>query len=292
MKKLVLALVCFASVAFFASCNPVVENPEPTIAVMSAENYVNGTAEAPTIIDVNDPNAINLKYGFHVESNSQTKKQLATLKITFEEVYGEETYTSDTTIDLSGQSSFDFDEFIFVQPEREIIGTVTITAVVTDVNNQTNTATIVFQLDQPALPLIGNTIQWVRNGSNVEAETEAALKAIGLKWAGSYKDVMVTIRVLENEDVDMYICPGDDYATITTDVEKFAYFANLTETGESVDRYRNITTNNSADYNDMLAVRYGDIYTLIHITHATIEAIYNNNGVYERTDITITGEIK
>lgn len=292
MKKLVLALMCFASVAFFASCNPVVENPEPTIAVMSAENYVNGTVEEPTVINVYDENALNLKYGFHVESNSQTKKQLATLKITFEEVYGEETYTSDTTIDLSGMTSFDFDEFLFKQEEREIIGSVTITAVVTDINNQFNTAVIAFKFDQPAQPLVGNTIEWIRNGSNVEAATEAALKAIGLKWTNSYKEYMATIRVLENEDVDMYICPGDDYETITTDVEKFAYFANLAETAESVDRYRNITTNNSADYNDMLAVRYGDIYTLIHITHAKVEAIYTPQGVYDRTDITITGEMK
>jgi len=287
MKKLVLALMCFASVAFFASCNPVVENPEPTIAVMSAENYVNGTVEEPTVINVYDENALNLKYGFHVESNSQTKKQLASLKITFEEVYGEETYTSDTTIDLTGMTSYDFSEFLFKQEEREIIGSVTITAVVTDINNQFNTAVIAFKFDQPAQPLIGNTIEWVRNGSNVEAATAAALKAIGLEWTGSYKDVMATIRVLQNEDVDMFICPGDDYETITTDVEKFAYFVNLAETGESVDRYRNINTNASADYNDMLAVRYGDIYTLIHITHATINYI---PGV--QTDITITGEMK
>ena len=292
MKKLALALLCMVSVAFFASCTDPVENPEPTIAVMSAENYVNGTVEEPTIIDVNDENAINLKFGFHVESNAQTKKELSTLKITFEETYAEGTYVSDTTIDLSGLTTYDFSEFLFQQEEREIIGSVTITAVVTDVNNQTNTATIAFKLDQPAQPLIGNTIEWIRNGSNVETATAAALKAIGLEWSGSYKEYMATIRVLENEDVDMYICPGDDYETITTDVEKFAYFANLAETAESVDRYRNITTNNSADYNDMLAVRYGDIYTLIHITHAKVEAIYTPQGVYDRTDITITGEIK
>ena len=287
MKKLALALVCLASVAFFASCDPVVDNPEPTIAVMSAENFVNGTLEEPTIIDVNDENAINLKYGFHVESNAQTKKELSTLKITFEETYAEGTYVSDTTIDLTGLTTYDFSEYLFQQEEKEIIGSVTITAVVTDVNNQTNTAVIAFKFDQTAQPLNNTIFEWIRTGSEVNAATEAALEAIGLQWTGSYKDIMATIRVLDNADVDMYICPGDDYATITTDVEKFAYFANLAETSESVDKYRNITTNTSADYNDMLAVRYGDIYTLIHITHATINYI---PGV--RTDITITGTMK
>ena len=40
MKKLALALVCLVSVAFFASCDPEITNPEPTIAVITGENYV------------------------------------------------------------------------------------------------------------------------------------------------------------------------------------------------------------------------------------------------------------
>ena len=284
MKKLALALVCLASVAFFASCDPVVDNPEPTIAVMSAENFVNGTIEEPTIIDVNDENAINLKYGFHVESNAQTKKELSTLKITFEETYAEGTYVSDTTIDLTGLTTFDFSEFLFQQEEREIIGSVVITAVVTDVNNQTNTAAIAFKFDQTAQPLNSTIIEWVRKGNNLMGDTEAEMAACGLQWTGSYKDIMATLRPLTG--ATMYICSGDDYATITTDVEKFAYFANLTETAEPADKYRNITTNNSANYNDMLAVVYGDGLYLINITRAEIAT-----GDYG-TQITIKGAVK
>ena len=284
MKKLALALVCLASVAFFASCDPVVDNPEPTIAVMSAENYVNGTIEEPTIIDVNDENAINLKYGFHVESNAQTKKELSTLKITFEETYAEGTYVSDTTIDLTGLTTFDFSEFLFQQEEREIIGSVVITAVVTDVNNQTNTAAIAFKFDQTAQPLNSTIIEWVRKGNNLMGDTEAEMAACGLQWTGSYKDIMATLRPLTG--ATMYICSGDDYATITTDVEKSAYFANLTETAEPADKYRNITTNNSANYNDMLAVVYGDGLYLINITRAEIAT-----GDYG-TQITIKGAVK
>ena len=40
MKKLALALVCLVSVAFFASCDPTVEHPEPTIALLTGEGYI------------------------------------------------------------------------------------------------------------------------------------------------------------------------------------------------------------------------------------------------------------
>ena len=68
MKKLALALVCFASVAFFASCQQEITNPEPTISVITDEGFVkNGD-----VIDVEQ----TIVYGFQMASNSQPKKEL------------------------------------------------------------------------------------------------------------------------------------------------------------------------------------------------------------------------
>ena len=169
MKKLALALMCFASVAFFASCTKPVENPEPSIAVMTGENYVTGTVENPTIIDATDASALNYKIGFHVESNAQTKKELSTLKITFSSIDADGTYSFDTIIDLSGKTSYDYSELLFPQDEREIYLEATVTDLVTDVDNKTNTASIAFKLDIPAQPLFARPIEWVRKGANLEA---------------------------------------------------------------------------------------------------------------------------
>ena len=282
MKKLALALVCCASVAFFASCNQVIEHPEPSIAVISGTEYITGTAENPQVISMDD--TIDYRYGFHVESNSQTKKELVSLKVNYEYTLDGDVFTVDTTIDLTGMTTYDFVENVFEEAAKEIILEAKITAVVTDVDNLSSTATIAFKIDQPATPLFGNTIEWVRKGANLIGNTEAEMANCGLQWTGSYKEVFATIRPLE--DALMFVCNGDDYATITTDVEKYAYFTNLMTESTPVDKYRNITTNNSANYNDMLAVVNGDNLTLVLITRAEIET--GNYG----TQITIKGEIK
>ena len=282
MKKLALALVCCVSVAFFASCTKTVEHPEPSIAVISGDNYVSGTVQEPTIIDANDANALNLMWGFHVEANAETKKDLASLKLTYEMTDAEGTDVFDTLIDLTGKTSYDFSEYIFSQDKRNIIFEASIKAVVTDADNQTNTAAIAFKVDLAEQPLFGKTIEWVRKGTNVLNADEMA--EYGLQWTGSYKEVFATLKPLDN--AIMFVCNGDDYATITTDVEKLAYFTDLLENGNTVESYRNITTNNSANYNDMLAIANGEDYYLIHITRAEIET-----GSYG-TQITIKGEAK
>ena len=281
MKKLALALVCFASVAFFASCQP--ENPEPTIAVMSGENYVTGTVENPTIIDINDPDAINLKYGFHVESNAQTKKELASLKLSVEEIYSEGTFTYDTTIDLTGKTSFDFSDFIFDQEERNIIAEATIKAVVTDVNNQTNTATIAMKLDQTAVELVEEDITWVKTGHEVQDLSDYGLIWKPLNFKSPFTHIVpaegCTLFLVENGD--------EDYANIVTDVDLASYYTNLTEISSPIEDYNKIDCNNSANYHDLLIVMdANDELHAININRAEITT--PSAG----TRITITGKAK
>jgi len=71
MKKVVIAIVCFLSVAYFASCNkqPVSDNSVPTIAFLNGENL--------TYQDVNLTNVKELSFGITAFSNEETNMKLS-----------------------------------------------------------------------------------------------------------------------------------------------------------------------------------------------------------------------
>jgi hypothetical protein len=292
MKKLALALVCFASVAFFASCTKTVEHPEPSIAVKTGEYFITGSEDQPTVIDLDDESAISYKYGFKVDANTETKKELKNMVITMDVTYfeedGQEQEIYYDTIDLTGKTTYDFEDYLFDQERNEILVMEgTIKAVVTDVDNQTNIATVAFRckVEDTPEPLIGRTIECIRKGANLQGNTESEMAAMGLKWTISYKDVFATIEPL-NDDVVMYLCDGDDFDDVEFLSQKYEYFANLAENEEPIEKYRNIKTEYGAEYNDMLAVVYGEEYYLILIEDAEIET-----GSYG-TQITINGAAK
>jgi hypothetical protein len=267
MKKLALALVCFASLAFFASC---AKEGQPTIQVLNEEGYV---LDGQTI---NVGEEIN--FGFVVASSAETNKELSTLVVKIDD-YEELT----DTINLAGMTSYTYKGTISYSAKDEIIGTSIITAIVTDVAGQTATASINLTINQPDQPLLGSPITWVRRGANNQNAEEMA--GYGLQWTGTYKDPFATIKPVDG--AQLYVCDGADYEGIVTMSDKNAYFTNLAETATPAEFYRNIDANASANYDDMLAVIYGDKLTLVHITHAKVESITTVG-----TQITITGELK
>ena len=201
MKKLALALVCMFSVAFFASCTKTIEHPEPAISVMTGDYCITGTADNPTVIDANGDDYINYKYGFHVEANSETKKELKNMVIALDVTYyidGEENEVYYDTIDLTGKTSYDFSDYLFEQ-DRETYTLMDgiIKAIVTDVDGQTNTATVAFTVEMDETPLLGHTIEWIRKGANVDPDTKTAMAALGLEWTGTYKAPFATIKPLD-----------------------------------------------------------------------------------------------
>ena len=269
MKKLVLALVCFASLAFFASC---AKEGQPTIQVLQDEEieYVQDGATVDLYEEIN--------FGFVMASSAETSKELTSLVVTVDDAEW-------AKVDLTGMTEFTFtDKLVYEEERGEIVGTSTITAVVTDAAGQTATATITLNLNRPDQPLLGMPITWIRRGANLQGNTETEMNTMGLQWTGSYKEVFATIKPIDG--ATLYVCNGDDFANITNAGDKAAYFANLNETAESVDSYRKITTNNSANYNDMLAVVNGENCYVILISRAEIET-----GSYG-TQITIKGEAK
>lgn len=278
MKKLALALVCFASVAFMASCVKTVEHPEPSIAVMTGDNYV---YDGQTV-DLN----VNYKVGFHAASNSQTQKELATFNLaaSLYELDGTLIESRDSTYVISG-TEYDHQEglnFNFTNT-RDLVGKVSITGTVTDVDGKRNAVTINLNINQPAITLEIEPINWVKTGHNVQD-----LSAYGLVWKETnYKSPFT--HIIPAEGSTLYLIENGDevFNSIVTDIDLNNKFAELAETGRPIDDYKNVDCNASANYHDLLIVKEanGNLHA-INITRADITT--PSAG----TRITITGKAK
>ena len=278
MKKLSLALVCFASVAFMASCVKTIEHPEPSIAVMTGEDYV---YDGQTV-DLN----VNYKVGFHAASNSQTQKELASFNLaaSLYELDGTLIESRDSTYVISG-TEYDHQEglnFNFTNT-RDLVGKVSITGTVTDVDGKRNAVTINLNINQPAITLEIEPINWVKTGHNVQD-----LSAYGLVWKETnYKSPFT--HILPAEGSTLYLIENGDevFNSIVTDIDLNNKFAELAETGRPIDDYKNVDCNASADYHDLLIVKEanGKLHA-INITRADITT--PSAG----TRITITGKAK
>ena len=278
MKKLALALVCFASVAFMASCVKTIEHPEPSIAVMTGEDYV---YDGQTV-DLN----VNYKVGFHAASNSQTQKELASFNLaaSLYELDGTLIESRDSTYVISG-TEYDHQEglnFNFTNT-RDLVGKVSITGTVTDVDGKRNAVTINLNINQPAITLEIESINWVKTGHNVQD-----LSAYGLVWKETnYKSPFT--HIIPAEGSTLYLIENGDevFNSIVTDIDLNNKFAELAETGRPIDDYKNVDCNASADYHDLLIVKEanGKLHA-ININRANITT------PTQGTRIEITGKAK
>ena len=275
MKKLALALVCFASVAFMASCVKTVEHPEPSLAVMTGENYL---YDGQTI-DLGTDYIL----GFRAASNSETMKELATFNLngTLYDLNNTLIQSVDTTYTISGS------EYVYQEPwnfsARELVGKVIFTATVTDVDGKTNSTTINLNLNQPAVELVVEDINWVKTGHNVQD-----LSAYGLVWKETnYKSPFTHILPAEGNTLYLVENGDEDFTNIVTDVDLNNYYMQLAETGRPIDDYKNVDCNASANYHDLLIVKEanGNLHA-INITRADITTPAAG------TRITITGKAK
>ena len=275
MKKLALALVCFASVAFMASCVKTVEHPEPSLAVMTGENYL---YDGQTI-------DLGTEYilGFRAASNSETMKELATFNLngTLYDLNNTLIQSVDTTYTISGSAYLYQEAWNF--NARELVGTVIFTATVADVDGKTDSTTINLSLNQPAVELAVEDINWVKTGHNVQD-----LSAYGLVWKETnYKSPFTHILPAEGSTLYLVENGDQDFANIVTDVDLNNYFIQLKETGRPIDDYKNVDCNASANYHDLLIVKEanGNLHA-INITRADITTPAAG------TRITITGKAK
>ena len=211
MKKLALALACLVSVAFFASCDKPVDNPEPSIAILNEEGYVQNN----DVVDLNT----EVKFGFVVSSNSQTQKALQSLVVKIDDVVW-----ANLTDSLTGLTIYTYKDVVEYKLERDsIIGASVITATVTDVDGKMNTATINLKLNQPAKPLVARTFTWNRHGG----DAATGLDEFGLKWERNLsKDIYAIIEPVDG--AILYKFNPSVWTTTTTDVEKASLFSEAT----------------------------------------------------------------
>lgn len=273
MKKLALALVCFASVAFFASCQQEITNPEPSISLITDDGFVkNGD-----VIDVEQV----FVYGFQMASNSQTKKELKQLSLstTFIDLEGNESTPEEEIISLAGKTEYRFVDTVAYEVTRDVMGTIKTVATVTDVDGKVNTATLTLNLNEPAEPLEEADFTWFRHGSN----PGEGLEEFGLEWTSNLKEAYAIIKPVEGATLYGFGVGSDVWNEVTTDVEKVAAF---TEGLHSVmDDFRGVSAWSSKDYDYVIGTLYNGEYHLIHITHGEVVG----SGP---TDITITGKAK
>lgn len=238
---------------------------EPTIVILNEEGYVQDGGIVTSGEEFN--------FGFVMASNAQSGKELAQLNI----------YIDDEEIikeNLSG-TEYTYRGALTLELIREL-PSVEIKAVVTDVKGKTASATITLSIEE-LINVEVKDITWVRRGANSLNAYEMA--EYGLQWVGNFKEIFATIKTLDG--FSMYLCPGDDFATIKTETDKAAYFTKLLENQVPIDSYRNVSA--EAPYqtpNDMLALinGQGDQYLVLFST-ATVEYVTNVG-----TQITINGK--
>ena len=276
MKKLALALVCFASVAFIASCTPEITNPEPSIAVKTGENYV---YDGQTV-DIGQ----NYTLGFRAASNSQTMKELATFKLNvkFTTLDDTETRSYDSIINVSG-TEYTFEQVLNFgltnnEESRELVAKAVFTATITDIDGKMNSTTINLNINQPAIALEPKDFAWVRQGSN----PGEGLADYGLEWTNNAKEVHAVIKPVAG--AEMYMILPEDWAAVKTDVDKAAFFSDGVYS--VISDFQGVSAWNSNDYNFVIGTRYNGEYHMIHITHG--EVLSATSG----TTITITGQSK
>lgn len=256
MKKLALAFACLVSVAFFASCKPEITNPEPSIAIMTGEDFV---YDGQTI-DLNT----NYKIGFRAASNSQTQKELSTLRIALKvtDLDDNVNYAKDTVYNVSGT------EYVFQQGlsfdatnHRELVFKAEITATITDVDGKMNSTSVKLNVNQPEQQLEPKDFDWYRLGN-----TQTGLEEFGLYWERNAKSPFAQIKPLEG--VTLYKFETSVWEATTTDIQKAALFSDAALT---VSVYNNVDVNANATYDDVIGTRMEDgTLHLINVKSCTI----------------------
>ena len=249
MKKLALALVCLVSVAFFASCTPEVENPEPSIAVFAGGHDYLFDGK---VIDVN----VEYPFAFKAASNAETQKDLATFKIYIDDEIQVDSVITGKDFEFNGIFSYTFRE--------NIIDETTIKAVVTDVAGKMNTATITLQVNQPEEPLAEVDFEWYRLGNE-----QSGLDEFGLYWYQNAKSPFAQIK--PKDGVILYKFESNVWDEVVYESQKAAKFSDGATTASM---YNSVDVNlANGTHDDVIGTRMPDgTLHLIHVTSHRVGA--------------------
>ena len=243
MKKLALALMCLVSVAFFASCDPEITNPEPTIAILAENGYLQNNQT----VDITE----DYPFGFIVASNPETNKQLASLVINVEAFDNNDSLIESrvwANVSLTGETSPYTHRDTLRFSRNEIVGSCVITAKVADAAGESATATIKVSLNQPAEPLTVADFDWFRQGN-----TQTGLEEYGLYWERNIKSPFAQIKPIQG--VILYKFDSEVWDRIAYENQKAALFADGAVTASV---YNNVDVNENGTYNDVIGTRMPD----------------------------------
>ena len=230
-------------------------NNIPSISVYQADGFLsNGD-----VLNLDE----TYQYGFVVSSEvglSSLDIRVEDEEFEFVELHGETTYI------YTGDVTFSYDW-------KEIIGECVFTAIATDIDGRTNTATLHLYLQDIQEPLDIVDFEWYRQNGHA-----SGLDEYGLYWHGNYKDeTKAHIKPLEGVTLYSFNSSAWD-ATITND-EKEALFANE---GQIINEYNNVSVMyyNSL-YDDVIGTAMPDgTLHLIHVTRCIIETGSSGPRVY------------
>lgn len=236
---------------------------KPSISVIEEEGFVrNGdTLEF----------GAEYRFGFFATSNVVTQADLASLSISI----GEENWKN---IDLYGLTSYSYTDTLMFSL-KGIIGEKTITAVVTDLDGNSNEALINVSINLNSHPLVANAMEWtIQNGYSNGFDEQ------GLYLAGIFNGCA---QIMPLEGVSLFVFDSGDWSNIFTDADKILYFMNAIHDCIPQSVYNIISVEETSVYDELIGTIAPDgSCQLIHITRCSVSSGEGSNF------ISIVGETK
>ena len=250
----------------------------PLIQILQGDSYVY------------DGQVINIGtdyiYGIRVASNTQTNKELATLKlsVSLTDMNDVEYYADDTTINISGTEYTYQEPLNFSLDRDELISKFNITATVTDVDGNMNSLTTHLVINLPEEPLTEEPLtevdfEWYRCGNE-----QTGLEEYGLYWYRNAKSPFAEIKPLDG--VLLYkFNDSSVWDEIESESQKAALFSNSAVTAAI---YNDVDVSQNSTYDDLIGTRMPD--GSLHLIH--VELFIVGSYTPAGTPFTIYGKAK
>ncbi len=262
MKKVFLALVCFASVAFFASCGGETDK-NPTIS-LSADKT---TIDSPDVVT----------FTIKADANATSKKDLVSVSVN---VTNNDQLVYDTIYTATGLTFEQELKLELNNPTTEAV-VFEVTATVNDAAALNAAKTVEITVNPAAAtPLQEKAFTWNRRGSN----DATGLDEFGLEWNRNHSKAIFA-EITPAAGVTMYEFPSSVYTNTTTEQQKIAAFEGATEI--TIWKEMKVDGATSQTFDKVIGTKKADgTYCLIHITNGSY-----TSGSYG-VDATITGMAK
>ena len=261
--------------AALVGCNKKVDNPKPSVTVMTAEGYTTGEKHLFT--------GSTLKFGFDATANAETNKKLVKFRLF---VSNGRTVIYDNVFELNNENDYHCeDQFCFVElGDWQIIGRAY------DSNNEEGSAYINIHVQED----MESPFKWQQVGQ----DSVMGFGNYGLMWidtevVDSVSVALDTILLLPaNELVTLYLFDKSKWDEIDTYDGKDALFKDIKKNPKNyISAFEILASKEAVTYDEVLAVlnenEEGESL-LLYISNSFSEE-YNDN---DKRHLTVNGKIK